>query len=86
LRVFVDWVGDYEPLWELLENMPISIRNLKKKNVNESAAFITSYHEPHIDAPVNPGFVKNESGGPYLLDSLDRQYMYNRKYSPQTLK
>jgi len=58
----------------------------KKNNVNESAAFITSYHEPHIDAPVNPGFVKNESGGPYLLDSLDRQYMYNRKYSPQTLK
>ena len=31
LRVFVDWVGDYEPLWELLENMPISIRNLEKK-------------------------------------------------------
>ena len=69
-HVFVDWVGDYEPSWELLENMPISIRNLgKNNNVNESAAF--------KDA-VDPKLENTELGQPFVLDSFLRQDMDNK--------
>ena len=82
--VLVDWAGDYEPSWELLQNMKNNVRNWEKhNNVNECAAFILPYDEPEIHAPVNPGLVKNKSDRPYLLNSSDMQYMYNRMNPPQ---
>jgi len=85
LGVMVDWVGDYKPSWELLENMPISIRSWKNNyNVNKSAASISPYCELDNDASVNSGPVKNKRDGPYPLDSFDMQYMCNRMSSPQS--
>ena len=63
-HVLVDWVGDYEPSWELLENMPISIRNWGNyNNVNGSAAFIEEFHEPVV-----PDVVDDRSDRPFLWE------------------
>ena len=63
-HVLVDWVGDYEPSWELLENMPISIRNWgNNNNVNGSAAFIEEFHEPVV-----PDVVDDRSDRSFLWE------------------
>jgi len=63
-HVLVDWVGDYEPSWELLENMPISIRNWgNNNNVNGSAAFIEEFHEPVV-----PDVVDDKSDRSFLWE------------------
>jgi len=63
-HVLVDWVGDYEPSWELLENMPISIRNWgNNTNMTDSAAFIEEFHEPVV-----PCSMDDRSDRPFFLE------------------